>query len=259
MRSAIDWALDAGQDEVALRLTAATGWFWWVRGYWRESQEWFHRVYEATPDADPILRSRAVYKVAGLEIQRARPSEVVPLLEQILPVVEEHGTELDVAWVISLLADASRDRERGIELGTDSRRRFSAIGDAWGEAYASMNLGYQLWGESQSEGNALMRGAIETLSALGDRWTAGWFGFNFGYGEFGFDCDMLQWRTEPLPPGTYPLKLTVVDAAGNESSPAERTIDLDTWARPASGPTVESYDSGTDTLELSFTASEDIS
>jgi predicted ATPase len=181
VRSAIDWALDAGRDDVALRLTAATGWFWWVRGYWRESQEWFHRVYEATPDADPVLRGRVTYKVAGLEIQRARPTEVVPLLEQILAVVEEHGTDTDVAWVIVQLADASPDPERGIELAAESRRRFSAVGDAWGEAYASMTLGFNLWGESQSEASVRMREAIETLSTLGDRWTAGWFGFNFGY------------------------------------------------------------------------------
>jgi len=84
------------------------------------------------------------------------------------------------------------------------------------------------------------------------------FGYNFGYGEFGFDCDMIQWKTEPLPPGVYPYKIIVVDLAGNESTAATGTLTLDTYARPASGLTVESYDKATDALELSFTASEDI-
>ena len=84
------------------------------------------------------------------------------------------------------------------------------------------------------------------------------FGHSFGYGEFGFDCEMVEYETEPLPPGTYTYKVVVMDAAGNESTAVEGTITLDTAARPASGLTVESYDSGTDTLQLSFTASEDV-
>ncbi|KKK76465.1 hypothetical protein LCGC14_2863360, partial [marine sediment metagenome] len=85
------------------------------------------------------------------------------------------------------------------------------------------------------------------------------FGHNFGYGEFGFDCEMIEYATEPLAPGVYPWKTTVVDAAGNESTATEGAIALDTYARPASGLTVESYDQGTDALELSWTASEDLS
>ncbi len=91
-----------------------------------------------------------------------------------------------------------------------------------------------------------------------DGWEAKGFGHNFGLGEFGFDCEMLSWRSEPLPPGLYPLKVTVVDEAGNESVAAEAAIELDTFARPASSLAVESYDPLTDTLVLSFTASEDI-
>ncbi|KPK82795.1 MAG: hypothetical protein AMJ81_09290 [Phycisphaerae bacterium SM23_33] len=84
------------------------------------------------------------------------------------------------------------------------------------------------------------------------------FGYNFGYGEFGFDCEMLEWVTETLPPGTYPYKAMVVDAAGNESAAAGGAIELDTYARPALGLTIQSYNPATDALQMSFTASEDL-
>jgi len=85
------------------------------------------------------------------------------------------------------------------------------------------------------------------------------FGYNFGIGEFGFDCDMLEHITDALPPGVYPVKATVTDEYGNVSSETTGTVTLDTYARPASALAVESYDKATDALELSWTASPDIS
>jgi len=85
------------------------------------------------------------------------------------------------------------------------------------------------------------------------------YGSNFGRGEYGFDCDMLTWISGPLPPGTYPVKVVVTDACGNESLPWETQVTLAGFARPAADLSVGSYDPDNDLLELSFTQSEDIS
>ena len=84
------------------------------------------------------------------------------------------------------------------------------------------------------------------------------FGYAFGYGEFGWDCGWLEWTSQVLPPGTYPVKITVEDAAGNESTAATDSVTLTTYPRPATDLTIASYDSGTDTLTLSWIASPDI-
>jgi len=83
-------------------------------------------------------------------------------------------------------------------------------------------------------------------------------GYNFGYGEMGFDCEMLRWTSEPLPPGVYPIKVTVEDACGNESAAYETTVTLTTYPRPPRSLAVDSYTRATDTLRLSFTPSEDL-
>ena len=85
----------------------------------------------------------------------------------------------------------------------------------------------------------------------------GW-GYNWGYGEWGFGCDMLQWISEPLPPGRYPIKVLVEDEHGNASDAYETTVALVTYPRPASDLTVTSYNPATDTLVLSFSDSEDL-
>lgn len=84
------------------------------------------------------------------------------------------------------------------------------------------------------------------------------FGRSFGRGEFGFDCDMLEWESQPLPPGVYPVKVTVADAAGNESPAAETAVNIDACARPARDLAVASYDPNADTIVLTFTPSEDL-
>jgi len=91
------------------------------------------------------------------------------------------------------------------------------------------------------------------LSALD---CAGWGG-NWGIGEHGFDCEMLSCRSEPMGPGTYPVKVIIADAHGNESSEYADTITLDTYPRPASELSVTSYDRPSDTLTLTFEPSPD--
>jgi len=181
MRTAIDWSLDEGETELALRLVAAMGWFWWMHGHWKEAQRWFHRVYQATPDADPVLRGRTVYKLAALEIQRARPTEVEPLVKEALAVFRDKGTEADIAWATIYLADAAREPERGVQLATEGLDLFAAIGDHWGEAFARMTLGGHLVDRDQARGLGLMHESINAFAALGDRWTAGWFSFQAGH------------------------------------------------------------------------------
>ena len=84
-------------------------------------------------------------------------------------------------------------------------------------------------------------------------------GYGFGYGaNYGFGSDNLEWVSEPLPPGAYPVKITVVDAAGNESTAATDTVTLTTYPRPATAMSITSYDIDTDTLTLGWTASPDI-
>lgn len=85
------------------------------------------------------------------------------------------------------------------------------------------------------------------------------YGANFGRGEYGFDCDMLAWTSEPMPPGTYPIVVVVADRHGNDSPSWTSEVTLTSYARPAADLTVDSYDPSDGRLGFSFTESEDIS
>ena len=91
-----------------------------------------------------------------------------------------------------------------------------------------------------------------------DASACGGLGLNFGLGEFGFDCEMLSFTSQVLPPGDYPVKVEVIDRYGNASTPSEAVISLITCPRPSREPTVTLFNQSTDTLELTWTPSEDI-
>jgi predicted ATPase len=58
LRFALRWFLNDGDDVLALRLAAALGYFWEVRGYLREGQQAREEALARVPDADPRLRAR---------------------------------------------------------------------------------------------------------------------------------------------------------------------------------------------------------
>jgi hypothetical protein len=84
------------------------------------------------------------------------------------------------------------------------------------------------------------------------------YGANFGRGEYGFDCEMLTWTSEPMPPGVYTIAVQAVSACGNESPVSTSDVTITGYARPASELTVDSYDPADGRLEFSYTKSEDI-
>ena len=127
--------------------------------------------------------------------------------------------------------------------------------------------------DGQSQGDVLV---FEREMFVGGRHALGWgqgqwgddgwgfsgsdcigYGYNFGSGPWGFDCEAIEWLSEPKAPGKYPVKVIVLDAVGNESTAYETTISVDTFARPPSNLKADSYDSATDTLMLSFERSDD--
>jgi non-specific serine/threonine protein kinase len=79
LRAALRWLWDRGEDELALRLAGALGYFWEVRGYLREGQQALEEALARTPRADPRLRANVLNRLGSLLIwqEEAERSRVV--------------------------------------------------------------------------------------------------------------------------------------------------------------------------------------
>jgi predicted ATPase len=60
LRVALRWLLDHSEGEQALRLAAALGYFWWLRGYHSEGWRWLEEAVKRAPEADPAIRVTAL-------------------------------------------------------------------------------------------------------------------------------------------------------------------------------------------------------
>jgi hypothetical protein len=91
-----------------------------------------------------------------------------------------------------------------------------------------------------------------------DGTAAAGFGSSMGLGELGFDADLIRWQSEPLPPGNWPIALEILDPRGNPSIARQSQITIRSFAAAPAGVNIDAYDPATDTLELSWTPSEDL-
>ncbi|MFV1963296.1 MAG: tetratricopeptide repeat protein [Acidimicrobiia bacterium] len=183
IRTALSWTLDTGRRDEALKLVAAMGWFWFMRGYWKEALRWFSRAYLPAEGADPLLRAWAVCKTAAIEVYRAAPSKVADLVAEARETFDRSRDEFGFALATLLFAhvsaiDAPEEDER---LCRSALRSFEELGAEWETAFTVGQLGGALaWSDNEDEGLALIRQGIEGLLALGDRWCASWIAFNLG-------------------------------------------------------------------------------
>jgi predicted ATPase/DNA-binding CsgD family transcriptional regulator len=79
LRIALRWLWGHGENESALRLAGALGYFWEVRGYLQEGQQTLEEAIARVPDADPRLRARVLNRLGSLLIwqEESERSEVV--------------------------------------------------------------------------------------------------------------------------------------------------------------------------------------
>jgi non-specific serine/threonine protein kinase len=67
MRAALSWSLGQGQDaEQALRMGAALGEFWYLRGYFGEGRRWLEEALAKSGRARTAARARALQRVSWL-------------------------------------------------------------------------------------------------------------------------------------------------------------------------------------------------
>ena len=73
-----------GENEPALRLTGALGYFWEVRGYLREGQQALEDALEREPDADRRMRARLLNRLGSLLIWQGEAERAGVVIDEAL-------------------------------------------------------------------------------------------------------------------------------------------------------------------------------
>ena len=172
-RAALRSSLEAGDAETALRLAAALGRFWFVRGYASEGRQWLHDALSLDPDGEPALRAKALLREGVLALRQGDEDAAGGLLEHSLDLLRKVGDDDGVALALNLLGHWQTRRGELMaahEAFREAAAAYERIGDERGVALMRMNLGgsHLTLGEYDSAAE-LSAEAIELARAVGDR------------------------------------------------------------------------------------------
>jgi len=182
VRAALDWSLVEGHIEMALRLVAAMGRFWFMQNHWREGLQWFERATDAAGDEHPHLWARAFNQTGSIKLITRGGVTDASDAERAHRILAEVGTPSELGLATYNLAEAMQAVEDAPRLITEALSLLEEAGDEWGQAYVLRWLGskVELSGDP-SESINHQRDGIERFRRLGDRWSAGWLAFDLGF------------------------------------------------------------------------------
>ncbi|MEW9530232.1 BTAD domain-containing putative transcriptional regulator [Microbispora sp. NPDC049125] len=175
LSSALAWAIEAKETDLAVRLVGGLGWYWWLVGHRAEAAQRAAQVIKMAEGADParLALAHAMYGITWIgggagNWDRGRES-----LEAAAEAARRVGREAPhplVAMappVIARFLGHDSDAEPYLEELLDQP-------DPWLKAVAHMFRGHlHLNAGRAAEGEADIRIALELFRTVGDRWGVG--------------------------------------------------------------------------------------
>jgi predicted ATPase/class 3 adenylate cyclase len=110
IRQALSWAVQ-GQSDAGLRIVAAIGGFWRMRGYMEEGRRWAESVAAAAPEGDLRLRAQAAQWAGTLALHQGDVRGGQPLLEEAIAAFRTLGDARHVAHGLEQLSWLAIDHD----------------------------------------------------------------------------------------------------------------------------------------------------
>jgi predicted ATPase/DNA-binding CsgD family transcriptional regulator len=112
LRAALRHTMNVGDSGTSLRMAAALGWFWIVRGNRTEALDWLERVLASAANivGPDLARARSLVWAAKLAGAQGDSEHAVELFERALGEVRALGDQREVAWVLSDFGELERER-----------------------------------------------------------------------------------------------------------------------------------------------------
>jgi predicted ATPase len=177
LRSALRWSIEVGEADLAFRLIGALGWYWFMRGHWVEARRSLTKVLDMGKEALPGLRTKALYRVGGLELIRGNLVGTVELIEEATAICRVAGDIEGLAWCLNLLGQGRmwyrEDFPKAGPLLSESIDLFRSLENDWGVAWCLRYSGQvvEFLGEYE-RGKAIQEESYLIFEKIGDTWNS---------------------------------------------------------------------------------------
>jgi tetratricopeptide (TPR) repeat protein len=202
LRGALRWAIESRDPDFALRFVGALGWFWLMRGHWKESGLWFKKALDLGNTSNPCIRAKAICRAGGLEVFRGNLVGIPELFEEALSIYQREGDQEGLAWIYTLIGQtkAWKDTEsdQAVEYLSKGIELFKHLGIDWGVAFALKYLGIVIEYEGEYErGMNLQKEGISIFERIGDTWNEAHSLFLLGRSAArNNDLQLADWASE---------------------------------------------------------------
>jgi predicted ATPase/DNA-binding CsgD family transcriptional regulator len=144
MRAALAWLIGQKEGELALRLSGALWWFWYIHGDWSEAWRWLEAAL-GLPQAQGRTagRAKALYG-ASLLAHRLGNLDALPMIEESAALYRELKEKQGLAQTLSILGlrmSAHGEAIAARKLLDESVVLAYEVGDGWILAYVLYNFG----------------------------------------------------------------------------------------------------------------------
>jgi predicted ATPase/class 3 adenylate cyclase len=171
LRSSLDWCLELGEPELALRLAGALWLFWYMHGHVTEARRWLRLALEAAPEEPSEARARALDGAGYLANEQAESDEAILLLEASLACAKEVGANAAAAIAAAHVCAVRSvsDPRTAIATGEEAVALARDAGDDYVLAVALNNLGEatRLLGENE-RATAYYHESLDLRRRIGD-------------------------------------------------------------------------------------------
>jgi predicted ATPase/DNA-binding SARP family transcriptional activator len=172
LRTAMSWAIEQRDAELAQRIAGSLGLFWERRGLLTEGRRWLRQALElGAPTAAPCKAS-ALYAAGSLALRQRDYSEAQPLLEEAGALYEGLGDKEGLSNTLSALAimTLDKDYDKAVDLHLQSLDLRRELGDKLGIARTLQNLGFIKMHQTKwDEASALTQEAHFLYCELGNQ------------------------------------------------------------------------------------------
>lgn len=180
LRTALSWALAAGEASIAMRLFAACWRFWQMRGYLAEARDRADHVLALPPaGANPSERERVLDAAGGIHYWMADMDGARRYYEEALAIARDrHDERAEAEQLYNLLftwAVTKVDLTSASEIGREALELFRRLGDEAGTAkglWGMLNVYY--FGRDWSSAMEYADQAVAAFEKLDDRFMLAW-------------------------------------------------------------------------------------
>jgi predicted ATPase/DNA-binding CsgD family transcriptional regulator len=177
LRAALGRALECDEVALGLRLAAALGHFWEVRGHLSEGQGWLERALSRWPEAPAPARAEALSVAGNLAYLRGEYERAATLHEEDLSLRRALGDRRGVALSLHNLGRVAHyqgNAERAAALYDESLAIRQALRDERGVALTLNSLAVLARDRRDDEqARALYEESLAIFRQLGDTWGIG--------------------------------------------------------------------------------------